>query len=79
MRNNTISIESLFADELKDVLNAEQQILKALPNVIKAAQSPDLVDALKTHLEETRGQVDRLEQIFGSLDISGGRETCQAR
>lgn len=54
----------LFTDELKDVYHAEHQILKALPKMVKAAQSAELRKAFELHLQQTQGQVERLEKIF---------------
>ena len=62
------SLHDAFLDELRDAYDAEKQILKALPKMMKAAESDDLREAFETHLEETRGQVNRLEQVFASLD-----------
>ena len=57
----------LFLHELSDLYSAEQQIIQELPNMIKAASSDDLKEALKNHLEETKMQVERLNQIFNIL------------
>jgi ferritin-like metal-binding protein YciE len=57
-----------FLDELRDAYDAEKQLTKALPKLAKTASSPGLRTAFETHLEETRGQIDRLEQVFASLD-----------
>ena len=59
MRN----LHDLFVDEVKDLYSAENQLVKALPKMIKAADSMDLKNALSMHLEETRNQVTRIEQI----------------
>lgn len=72
------NIMGLFVDELKDMLSAEHQIVEALPEVIEAAESQDLKKALKNHLQETRGQVQRLEKIFKLLGIPGSEKTCKA-
>ena len=61
------TLRDLFVHELKDLLNAERQILKALPKMIKAASEADLASALDSHRIETEGQVVRLEQIFEQL------------
>jgi ferritin-like metal-binding protein YciE len=55
-------------DELRDAYDAEKQLTKALPKLAKAASSPTLKKAFESHLEETRGQVARLEKVFASLD-----------
>jgi len=70
------SLNSLFEDELRDVYDAEKQILKALPKIIKATSNNELRNALSTHLEETRGQVERLEQAFESLDLKPKGKHC---
>jgi len=57
-----------FIDELRDAYDAEKQLTNALPKMAKAANSPDLRSAFETHLDETRGQITRLEQVFESLD-----------
>jgi len=57
-------MRELFLNELRDVYNAEKQIVRALPRVAKAAQSPDLQRAFLKHLRETEGHVQRLERIF---------------
>lgn len=72
------NLKDLFINELKDMYSAEQQIVQGLPDVIKAAQLPELKEALKNHLEETEHQVERLEEIFSTLGIEGGGETCEA-
>lgn len=57
-----------FINELRDAYDAEKQLTNALPKMAKAANSPDLRSAFETHLDETRGQITRLEQVFESLD-----------
>jgi ferritin-like metal-binding protein YciE len=71
------SLQELFIDELKDLYSAEKQITKTLPKLAKAATSPELKDAFQTHLEETNGQVKRLEQIFHMLGKKGTGKTCE--
>lgn len=61
------SMDDLFLNELKDVYNAEKQLVAALPRMAKAAQSPKLQQAITKHLRETEGHVTRLEQILQSL------------
>ena len=56
-----------FIDELRDTYSAEKQVSKALPKMAKAATSPELRAAFTTHLEETRGQIQRLEEVFASI------------
>jgi ferritin-like metal-binding protein YciE len=62
------TLHDAFLDELRDAYDAEKQLTKALPKLAKAAVSPDLRAAFETHLEETRGHVDLLEQVFESLE-----------
>jgi ferritin-like metal-binding protein YciE len=62
------TLHDAFIDELRDTYDAERQLTKALKKLAKAATAPELRDAFATHLEETRGQIDRLEQVFESLD-----------
>src|SRR6476661_1063691 len=62
------TLHDAFLDELRDSYDAEKQLTKALPKLAKAATSPELRQAFESHLEETRGQVERLEQVFGLLD-----------
>ena len=62
------TLHDAFVDELRDSYDAEKQLTKALPKLAKAATSPELREAFETHLEETRGHVERLEQVFESLD-----------
>ena len=61
------ALQKLFTDEVADLYDAEQQILKALPNMIKACSSQELQEALQEHLSVTQKQVARLEQIFEEL------------
>lgn len=71
------TIEELLLDELKDLYSAEKQITKALPKMAKAASTPELKQAFESHLEETKGQVQRLEQIFEMLGKRGTGKTCE--
>jgi ferritin-like metal-binding protein YciE len=70
------TIEELFIDELKDLYSAEKQITKALPKLAKAATAPELKDAFETHLKETFGQIERLDQAFKILGKSPRGKTC---
>lgn len=72
------SLRDLFIDELKDLYNAEHQLLKALPKMAKAASSKDLKRAFESHLKETEGQVKRLEQVFEMLETSPRGKKCKA-
>jgi ferritin-like metal-binding protein YciE len=69
-------LEELLVDELKDLYSAENQIIKALPKMAKAASSPDLKRAFERHLEETRKQVERLEVIGEALEMRLTGKKC---
>ena len=71
------SLKELFVEELQDLYSAETQITKALPKMAKAATSPALKDAFESHLEETREQIKRLDQIFESLGENSKGKTCE--
>jgi ferritin-like metal-binding protein YciE len=71
------SLEKLFLEELKDMYNAEKQILRALPKMAKAADSPGLKQAFTQHLNETQGQVQRLERIFKELGQTVRGKKCK--
>jgi ferritin-like metal-binding protein YciE len=70
------TIDDLFLDELKDLYSAEKQITKALPKLARAASSDELRAAFQTHLEETEGQIERLDQIFEKLGQSPRGKKC---
>ncbi|HEX8204211.1 MAG TPA: ferritin-like domain-containing protein [Isosphaeraceae bacterium] len=72
------SLQKLYVEELRDLYSAENQILKALPKMAKAASSPELQAAFQQHLEVTKGQVQRLEQIFETLGKSPKGKKCKA-
>jgi ferritin-like metal-binding protein YciE len=72
------TLKKLYVEELRDVYSAEQQLVKALPKMAKGASSDELREAIETHLDETKGHVERLEQIFEELDESPKGKTCQA-
>jgi ferritin-like metal-binding protein YciE len=74
MLNN--SLKKLYIDELKDLYSAENQLVKALPKMAKAATSEELRKGFEEHLEQTKGHVERLEQIFGSLGESPKGKKC---
>ncbi len=62
------SLQELFVEKLRDLYSAENQIIKALPKMVKAASSEQLRNGFEEHLEQTRQQVERLDQIFEELD-----------
>ncbi|HEX3356188.1 MAG TPA: ferritin-like domain-containing protein [Tepidisphaeraceae bacterium] len=72
------TLSDLMEDELKDLFSAENQLLKALPKMAKKASSKDLKEAFTSHLKETHGHVQRLEQIGKALDIKLTGKKCHA-
>ncbi len=72
------SLKDLLIDELKDLYSAEQQLVKALPKMAKAASNQNLKDGFTEHLEQTKGHVQRLEEAFGSLGEKARTKTCKA-
>jgi ferritin-like metal-binding protein YciE len=71
------SFDKLYLEELKDAYNAEKQLVKAIPKMVKAATSPELRTALEEHLDVTRRQVERLEEIFQDLGKPASGKTCK--
>lgn len=74
----TSTLEDLYVDELKDLYSAENQLLKALPKMAKAANSPDLQAGFEEHLKQTEGHVQRIEKVFEGLDPSPKGKKCKA-
>ena len=72
------SLENLFVHELKDILSAEKQLVKALPKMAKGATSEALRASIEEHLEQTKEHVNRLEQVFASIDKAPRAEHCKA-
>jgi ferritin-like metal-binding protein YciE len=72
------TLHDLYVDELKDLYNAEHQLLSALPKMVKAATDKRLAKAFTDHLAETTHQVERLESIFKKLDVSPKGKVCHA-
>lgn len=70
------NLHELFVDEIRDLYNAEKQLIKALPKMAKNASADDLRMAIEAHLEETRGQVERLERVFELLDEKPRGKHC---
>lgn len=71
-------LNDLFYDTLKDIYYAEKQLVKALPKMARAAQSPELAAAFEKHLGETETHVERLQQVFELLDKPARAKTCEA-
>ena len=72
------TLEKLYTNELRDLYNAETQLLKALPKMEKAASSEELKNAFEKHLEQTKTHVERLEQVFEELEEKPKGKTCRA-
>jgi len=72
------NLEDLLKEDLKDVLHAENQIVKALPKMIKKTSNTELKEAMSTHLEETKGHVERVEQVMELLGMPVRGKTCKA-
>ena len=70
-------LKELYIDELKDLYSAENQLVKALPKMAKAASSDELRQGFERHLEQTKGHVERLERIFQALGESPKGKTCK--
>jgi ferritin-like metal-binding protein YciE len=70
------SLRELYVNELKDLLSAEKQLTKAIPKMAKAASSTKLRKGFEEHLEQTKGQVERLERIFSTLETRAGGKKC---
>jgi ferritin-like metal-binding protein YciE len=77
MAKDVKSMEDLFLEEIRDLLDAEKQITKALPKLAKAATSEELRTAFNEHLEQTRGHIDRLERIFSDIGAKSGGVKCK--
>jgi ferritin-like metal-binding protein YciE len=71
------ALKELYVDELKDIYNAENQLVKALPKMAKAATSDELRTGFEEHLEQTRGHVERLERIFKALGEKPSGKKCK--
>jgi ferritin-like metal-binding protein YciE len=71
------SLDDLLVHELQDIYDAERQMLKSLPRMIKAASHPELQTAFEEHLEQTEGQVERLDQVFKLLGVPAKGRKCE--
>lgn len=72
------NLEELLVDELRDLYNAESQLVKALGKMAKAANNEELREGFEEHLEQTRGHIERLDRAFEILDESPKGKTCHA-
>ena len=71
-------LQEVLVEQLQDLLHAEGQLVKALPKMSKAAHDPQMKQAFQKHLEETKGQVDRLKQVFELLGTKAKAKPCKA-
>jgi ferritin-like metal-binding protein YciE len=72
------TVDDLFIHELSDVYSAEKQITKALPRLARAATNPKLSEAFTSHLEETQGQIERIDQLVEQAGLKLKRMKCVA-
>ena len=72
------SMEDLFVEQIEDLYDAEQRLVKALPKMAEASTSPALRQAFESHLGETKGHVERLEQVFQTIRKEPKKQTCDA-
>ena len=72
------TLKTLYLNELRDLYNAEQQLVKALPKMAKGASSEELQEAFEKHLEQTKTHVERLEEVFQDIGEKPKGKTCQA-
>jgi ferritin-like metal-binding protein YciE len=75
---NFDSFDTLFVDQLEDLYDAEQRLVKALPKMADASHNRDLRNAFQTHLQQTKNHVSRLEEIFQSIGRKAKSKTCEA-
>ncbi|MFL5339311.1 MAG: ferritin-like domain-containing protein [Gemmataceae bacterium] len=75
---NLDSFDTLFVDQLQDLYDAEQRLVKALPKMASAAHNASLKTAFNQHLQETKNHVSRLEQVFRSIGRNAESKTCEA-
>ncbi len=70
-------LQELFIEQIRDIYDAEKQLVKALPKLAKAAESEELAGALRSHLEETQNHVTRLEEVFGLVGVAAKGKPCK--
>jgi len=78
MPSTLSTVEDLLVEQIRDLYDAEKQLVRALPKMAKAANSEELRQAIEDHLDETNNQVQRLEQAFEQLDKTAKGKTCKA-
>ena len=76
MTKSVKTMEELLIDELRDLMDAEKQITNALPKMVRTATSEELKNAFQEHLEQTRGQIERLEEVFTQIGAKPGVAKC---
>jgi ferritin-like metal-binding protein YciE len=76
--NMTNTVKGLFEEEIRDLYDAEKQLVKALPKMAKSAGSEELREGFEEHLEATKGHVSRLEEVFESIGVKPRGKTCDA-
>jgi ferritin-like metal-binding protein YciE len=72
------SLQDLYAEQLRDLYDAENQLIKALPKMAKAASTPELRNAFEEHLDQTRGHAQRIETIFEGMGEKAKGQKCKA-
>jgi ferritin-like metal-binding protein YciE len=72
------ALQDFMIEEMRDIYHAEKQITKALPKMERAATNEKLKEGFRMHLEQTRGQIERLEQAFEELDLNTRGKPCEA-
>lgn len=72
------NLKDLYIEELRDIYNAEQQIIKALPKVIDECTSEELRSSLEDHLDQTKEQVERLDEVFSNIGVTAKGKKCLA-
>ncbi len=72
------NLQDLLHDQIRDLYDAEKQLVKALPKMAEAASSPQLKQAFENHLQQTKGHVSRLEEVFKHLSHSPKAKSCKA-
>src|SRR5438270_3439836 len=73
----TMSLRDVLVEELRDLYSAENQLVKALPKLSKAAEDEELSSSIQQHLEETKGQVERLKEVFTQLETKPTGKQCK--
>ncbi len=71
------ALQELFVEQIRDLYDAEKQLVRALPKLAKAANSEDLAEAIRNHLEQTQNQVARLEEVFGQVGVPAKSKPCK--